>query len=1073
MEDQRDLPYSPSSRGKKYKNKLRGQGSAGNRGHSFNVNKGLSRGPHDSTSRSRTFTRHAAASLYRNEPAATGNTSNNNNRMQASGASHLSKQTSNHKSCKYENEGGSTSCQVMEDQPPEDLGDQSQTPGQKLHLAMMRRDMSAVDLLLDQHQVSENDHIEQTHLDEALLEACRAGQKFYVHKLVRCGAVVNVKRLNHCTTALHIAAQHGFLDITDFLLSKGANVNAFDSDFNTALILAVNPAGCTDMLNLLLVHNAKVHFQNIEGMTALMKAVQVKDIDAIRILMLAGSDLRRKNKEGHTAKDIAVRQGIADVYEALKYETGKHSKHSTPPSALTKAMLDNHKEAVRILLDSRHSDSEGKIKVKYRFTNENSKNATLYELVRSMCDAANKKKKPDRVKLEMAKILFDSGAQPDKGSKSSVSLIEATQAGVYELVEVICKYKHVRPNHVSNGRTALMIAAELGRTDILKLLLANRADAKVTNSMGDTALSIALSSGQIECSKILLQVHKPTEVDLQRMAEKVVDSGKHEALHLLASHCNIDEISQSLLRPAVLSGSIETVQFLLDKGADVNVPSSCGSAALVVALGRLKDPELIKMVTFLVENGAHVNKSVSAESPLVCAVSDNPTIVRYLLDNGADINEIGDNQGNTPLMAAFRLKVPYEMSRHPDMVETLLDAGADPNIANSLGDTALHMAVAEGSVGTIRQLVEAGAELEVRDSNGLTPLLLATNTGHADVIGLLKRCGANMTAVDKDGNSPLVRVLLVCSAPQEETLRILAYDKEQLNKKTRDGMTPLMIAAEICNVNVIKILLGLGANPNITNKSSDKTVTALSILLDNIQIKRNAMPCAEELIRHNGLATVPKRCCLALFQMIMSDRRQMVQLMVTHGMAPLCVDFISLGSSVLGTFMLGIGNSVGHNLSPLGAALVRSKIAVARYLVENWFLTPADLVGSPQLRDLRSVLESTSRPDSLSFMDEHLSQPMSLVKISFVAVSALLGEMSGREKRVRKTPLPVILQDRLLFRHEIFQMDLSSEGQGSTFLDGPFDELERDDISSYDSSDYFYDSDMILDTYNSDDEFLF
>ncbi|GFO12371.1 hypothetical protein PoB_003887600 [Plakobranchus ocellatus] len=173
---------------------------------------------------------------------------------------------------------------------------------------------------------------------------------------------------------------------------------------------------------------------------------------------------------------------------------------------------------------------------------------------------------------------------------------------------------------------------------------------------------------------------------------------------------------------------------------------------------------------------------------------------------------------------------------------------------------------------------------------------------------------------------------------------------------------------------------------------------------------------------------MPRRCYLALLKMIDTDERQMVQLMVTRGMAPLCVDVNRSDDTY---FTLGVNDSLKQNLSPLVTALLSGRLAIAQYLVNNWFLTPVDVVGSPLLRELRNDLETIFMAATLSFIDEHLSQPMSLAKLSFVAVSAALGEPAGREERVRNTPLPAILQDKLLFPHEIASMEMSFEDEPS------------------------------------------
>ena len=947
------------------------------------------------------------------------------------------------------------------------------------------RDLPVADCLIleAEHKEKGSYQSSQRDLNASLFEFCKMGRKFLIQKLVRAGADVSARGGKSNSTALHVAVEQGFVDIADFLLIKGADVNAVDTDRNTPLILAVNPAGSTDMLNLLLSYRAKVHYHNSQGMTALMKAAEVMDIDALRILMFAGADLNLRNRQGKTARDIALQFGIADVFDALKCELQeeKRTRYHNPknPSALTKAMLENHTEAVEILLDSRINS---KIKEKpiplYKQAKEETRNCTLKELVKSMCSAAEENKKPNKKKLEIAKILLANVDPSEKGTRPDLSsaLIDATRCGIFELVKIISGSPDIKLDTVCSARTALMVAAEKGHAGILSLLLVDGADPRVTNKKGERALTFALNKSQIDCAQILLHRYKPSEEELQKMATMIVKEGQVKSLQFLASHCDLEGMSQSLMKPAVLSASVDTVRFLIDHGAEINGPCDGEKPALLVAVGGKDDRKMMNMVKFLVENGACVNRSPPLDSPLVSAIEHNVNsdMLRYLLEHGADVNEVGNDEGNAPLTAAFNVFAPLSGIRHSDMIEVLLEAGADPNQPRGTGDTALHLAVREGNVGIIKQLIDAGADLEAQNVIEMTPLLVAAQRGQPDVIRLLKRCGANMKAVDPHGRNALMRLLETSGSPQEECVRLLAYDKDQANLQAPDGLTPLILAATTSNHNVVKILLELGADPHMVDNTNCDKRTVLSILLDTIQVRHNAMPVVKELIQRGALASLPKRCVIPLFHMIMCNQREIVQLIVTHGMAPVCVDFVGAGAPSFGSFMLGISNTVGRNLSPLSAALVRNRLAIARYLVGNWFLTPADVVGCDQLNDLRAVLQATSRSQSQSFLEEYMSQPMSLVQLSFVAVSSQLGEMAGREERVRKTPLPPILQDKLLFKRENVAMDFTEEEEsvnGDIFSD---EDSDNDSMTSgytdfYNGSDVYVDPDFL----DYEDGFIF
>ncbi|GFO12302.1 ankyrin-3 [Plakobranchus ocellatus] len=892
--------------------------------------------------------------------------------------------------------------------------------------------MKAVDDLLNDHRKDEHKQISQDHLNAALLEACRAGWKFFVHKLVRSGATVCNEQNKNCTTALHIAAQHGFLDIVNFLLHKGADVNAVDEHWNTALILAVNPAGCTEMLVMLLAHGAAVDAHNSEGMTALMKAVEARDIDAIIILIQARADDKKSNGKGQTSKEIAMNCGISDVFRFILH-CDKHDFDFTfREPALAQAVFEKHINAVEILMDCVHRDDE--------------KHETLDKLVNSMCLAARRKKKPSKVELEIAKVLLEGWSYKGNNLGLYVTsfLEEATQDSLYELVEILCKYEDFERYSGTTDHPALVIAAKKGLTDILKLLLSFAPVPTDRRYSEDSALFAALKNNYFDCANILLQKGHFSDKFLYEIAYNLITQGFYKALDHLLFLRKDKELTQSLLSQAVQHGRVETVQVLINHGADVNARHDGGKVALVLAFEHLTISGLFDMVKILVESGANVNRSPPDMSPLVYAVVKGSEIVRYLLEKGADVNEVGNEIGDTPLMVlvqSMSIRLERKVFDHSNSFKLLLDFGADPNKTNSNRNTALHFAVAEQISDVASKLLDAGADLEMPDSNGRTPLLLAATRRQENMIRLLKRHRANAAASDNDGNTALSLVLQRPTAPTEETLRFLAQDKDVINKQGRDGLTPLMLAVKKFDCDAIKILLDLGADPKIVNNTFEEADTALSIALDRIDVP-SALPCAEKLIKHNGLANMPRRCYLALLKVIERDERQMVQLMVTQGMAPLCVE---VNSTDTADRLLVFNDSLKQNLSPLAIALLSGRLAIAQYLINNWFLTPADVVGSPLLRELRRELkneprrpmfvidaytwitrrrrELSSRAASLSFMDEHLSQPMSLVKLSFVAVSAALGEPAGREERVRNTPLPAILQDKLLFRHEIVSMD--------------------------------------------------
>ncbi len=88
-------------------------------------------------------------------------------------------------------------------------------------------------------------------------------------------------------------------------------------------------------------------------------------------------------------------------------------------------------------------------------------------------------------------------------------------------------------------------------------------------------------------------------------------------------------------------------------------------------------------------------------------------------------------------------------------VATLLDLGADPNIPNHAGDTALHVAVLSNGADCVQMLIEHRAEINVRDDQGVTPLMRAAQLNSVDIVRRLLRAGADANAKAADGKTAL------------------------------------------------------------------------------------------------------------------------------------------------------------------------------------------------------------------------------------------------------------------------------------------------------------------------------
>ena len=157
-------------------------------------------------------------------------------------------------------------------------------------------------------------------LGKQLIEATREGQTETVRQLtVDSGAPFTSDWLG--TTALHVAAQNGFVEIARILLNGGVNRDAKTKLDRTALHLAAQ-SGSVDIVDMLVTNGADVNARDMLKMTPMHWAVERGHPRVVERLLVAGSDLTTRNKFQLTPFDIARNSQSFDVIKILNNWTG-------------------------------------------------------------------------------------------------------------------------------------------------------------------------------------------------------------------------------------------------------------------------------------------------------------------------------------------------------------------------------------------------------------------------------------------------------------------------------------------------------------------------------------------------------------------------------------------------------------------------------------------------------------------------------------------------------------------------------------------------------------------------------
>ncbi|XP_014231263.2 ankyrin-1-like [Trichogramma pretiosum] len=430
---------------------------------------------------------------------------------------------------------------------------------------------------------------------------------------------------------------------------------------------------------------------------------------------------------------------------------------------------------------------------------------------------------------ELAELLLRRGANLNLANEEGLTALHLICKSLryYDLTKMILelideKHRSAQVNSRDQmGNTPLHFASgAFGDNEVIELLLRHGADPNAANAEGLTPLHMFCKR---KYDSNLTEIFFNINDELNQLVE--VDAR--------------DILGRSPLNYAVDNGHKKAIESLLRRGPDKNwiflnddertswgsTPKRGGDIDVVMMLFELSE-EKHQLVNRTNEDG-------STPLHIICSRDNERDDLAKILFKLGDVKHqpvqinAQDKSGDTPLHLVLRSKYNRRW-----LVELLLRKGANPNLTNNEGSTALHIVCKNyfriSSEEILRMFLKFKDELNqtlqvnVQDKSGNTPLHLALQWCDNALLRILLKMGVDINLANEDGLTPLHIIISQKIYDNKLVDMLLEFidnknQPVQIDSRDKSGNTPLHLALKEGEKKVADLLLRRGANPNLAN----------------------------------------------------------------------------------------------------------------------------------------------------------------------------------------------------------------------------------------------------------------